>query len=410
MLKRVFLSVPATLDIRDLIHLNLINHLLKSDLGLKKWSLCVASSCWYQTALCCGFHYLSEFTSEEGKGLLAKGHRFSFYCQRNKSGWPQKRPKVTVTQPIHRGAVRDHTWDLIAIVLRSCDRSWQACSNIVRRASCENAFCLKPVPYHKFEVSSLAPEHFSVFFFFSFCRCYVWTFCVLTDTVPVWDGHYLWPCSGYHQWPRKEWRLSLRGGWRVEGQDQKAEEPRCLFSLTFSAAPNRCCFLCLPCLDVSKTDHLSGGGGDARTPRSPLDQATPFDLKYAAPGKTVPSLNCKVPRCIALPLIYHDWTGSRFNPPVLTVYRLQQPCSEGWVRGSVVMLCFFIPEMYYCLSFSFLYAGPLCSKDIGFRGTRRGWCSAQSHEISSEPLVVWFPYFERAPGSLFSVLSDTSIF
>lgn len=167
MLKRVFLSVPATLDIRDLIHLNLINHLLKSDLGLKKWSLCVASSCWYQTALCCGFHYLSEFTSEEGKGLLAKGHRFSFYCQRNKSGWPQKRPKVTTTHPIHRGAVWDHTWDRIAIVLRSCDRSWQACSNNVHRASCENAFCLKPVQYHTFEVSSLAPGHSSLFFLFA---------------------------------------------------------------------------------------------------------------------------------------------------------------------------------------------------------------------------------------------------
>lgn len=33
MLKHVFLSVLAILDIRDLIHLNLINHLLKSDLG-----------------------------------------------------------------------------------------------------------------------------------------------------------------------------------------------------------------------------------------------------------------------------------------------------------------------------------------------------------------------------------------
>lgn len=203
MLKCVFLSVPATLDIRDLIHLNLINHLLKSDLGLKKWSLCVANSCWYQTALCCGFHYLSEFTSEQGKGLLAKGHRFSFYCQRNKSGWPQKRPEVTVTHPIHRGAVWDHTWDLIAIVLRSCDRSWQAGSNIVRRASYENAFCL---------ISQVWSQQFSswtLLGFFSFCRCYVWTFCVLMDIGPVWDGHYLWPCSGYRQWPRKEWRLSL---------------------------------------------------------------------------------------------------------------------------------------------------------------------------------------------------------
>lgn len=32
MLKLIFLSVLAVLDIRDLIHLNLINHLLKSDL------------------------------------------------------------------------------------------------------------------------------------------------------------------------------------------------------------------------------------------------------------------------------------------------------------------------------------------------------------------------------------------
>lgn len=36
MLKHVFLSAPATLNIRDLIHLNLINHLLKSDLGGEK--------------------------------------------------------------------------------------------------------------------------------------------------------------------------------------------------------------------------------------------------------------------------------------------------------------------------------------------------------------------------------------
>lgn len=36
MLKHVFQSVLAILGIRDLIHLNLINHLLKSDLGGKK--------------------------------------------------------------------------------------------------------------------------------------------------------------------------------------------------------------------------------------------------------------------------------------------------------------------------------------------------------------------------------------
>lgn len=36
MLKHVLQSVLAMLGIRDLIHLNLINHLLKSDLGGKK--------------------------------------------------------------------------------------------------------------------------------------------------------------------------------------------------------------------------------------------------------------------------------------------------------------------------------------------------------------------------------------
>lgn len=36
MLKHVFQSVLAMLGIRDLIHLNLINHLLKSDLEGKK--------------------------------------------------------------------------------------------------------------------------------------------------------------------------------------------------------------------------------------------------------------------------------------------------------------------------------------------------------------------------------------
>lgn len=36
MLKHAFLSVLAILGIRDLIHLNLINQLLKSDLGGEK--------------------------------------------------------------------------------------------------------------------------------------------------------------------------------------------------------------------------------------------------------------------------------------------------------------------------------------------------------------------------------------
>ncbi len=36
MLKHALLSVLAILGIRDLIHLNLINHLLKSDLGGEK--------------------------------------------------------------------------------------------------------------------------------------------------------------------------------------------------------------------------------------------------------------------------------------------------------------------------------------------------------------------------------------
>lgn len=56
MLKHVFLSVLAILGTRDLIHLNLINHLLKSDLGGEKHgSLCLASSCLYQTALAVDF-------------------------------------------------------------------------------------------------------------------------------------------------------------------------------------------------------------------------------------------------------------------------------------------------------------------------------------------------------------------
>lgn len=42
MLKYVFLSVLAILGIRDLIHLNLIHHLLKSDLGVGK----VSPLCW----------------------------------------------------------------------------------------------------------------------------------------------------------------------------------------------------------------------------------------------------------------------------------------------------------------------------------------------------------------------------
>lgn len=142
---------------------------------------------------------------------------------------------------------------------------------------------------------------------------------------------------------------------------------------------------------------------------SPLDQATPFDLKYAAPGKTVPSLNCKVPRCIALPLIYHDWTGSRFHPPVLTVYRLQQPCFGG-VGAVFRFYFFFIPEMCYCLSFSLLYAGPLCSKDIGFKGHQE-WLMPYAKPwdhvwATSQHRLV--PMLRETPGV--PILSDTSIF
>lgn len=116
MLKLVFLSFPAVLDIRDLIHLNLINHLLKSDLGggKKIGPLCCQFLLMWDSSLL----WLSLFQGVQvwrGKGLLAKGHLFSFYCQHNKSGWPQKERKKK--NPIwadsdgshpHGGSIRSH--------------------------------------------------------------------------------------------------------------------------------------------------------------------------------------------------------------------------------------------------------------------------------------------------------------
>lgn len=82
------------------------------------------------------------------------------------------------------------------------------------------------------------------------CGCCVWTFWVLTDTGPVWDGHYLWPCSGYCQWPRKEMQnLYAGGGIKSRGTKMsvlinlhggsKSMTKSCFFFFSSSAKPAR---------------------------------------------------------------------------------------------------------------------------------------------------------------------------
>lgn len=88
-----------------------------------------------------------------------------------------------------------------------------------------------------------------------FCGCCVWTFWVLTDTGPVWDGHYLWPCSGYCLWPRKEMK-NLFAGWRIKSRGTKMSV---LINLHGgSKSMTKSCFWAqsLPA-DVSKMEHLS---------------------------------------------------------------------------------------------------------------------------------------------------------
>lgn len=101
---------------------------MKSDLGGKNWSLCLASSCWCQTALCCGFHYFTEFRSKEGKGSSQKGTCSVFtvtvinlddlknYLKYPRDGsWPHGGSTTPHMRPNHQPAL--------------CDRSWQTWFN-----------------------------------------------------------------------------------------------------------------------------------------------------------------------------------------------------------------------------------------------------------------------------------------
>lgn len=71
MLRHVFLSLLVILGHRDLIHLNIINHLLKCDLGGEPSVLPVLADA-RQLPACCGFHYFGEFSTKEGKASLQK--------------------------------------------------------------------------------------------------------------------------------------------------------------------------------------------------------------------------------------------------------------------------------------------------------------------------------------------------
>lgn len=72
MLKLVFLSVLAVLDIRDLIHLNLINHLLKSDLGGGKNWASVLPVLADMRQLCAAAFIISRSSGLKREGALGK--------------------------------------------------------------------------------------------------------------------------------------------------------------------------------------------------------------------------------------------------------------------------------------------------------------------------------------------------
>lgn len=66
-------------------------------------------------------------------------------------------------------------------------------------------------------------------------------------------------------------------------QDQKAEEPRSLFSLTF-ACGSRSMPAVLPALVCAKRIIPAMREEDDRMQKRPLDQVTPFDLKGCGMG------------------------------------------------------------------------------------------------------------------------------
>lgn len=88
------------------------------------------------------------------------------------------------------------------------DRLWQTCfkqcthnnlSTHISNGSLENNCCLN-VFGSVSRVYSRSPWPL-------LCARWVWTLVVLTDTGPAWDGHYLWPRSGYCKWPRNEMKI-----------------------------------------------------------------------------------------------------------------------------------------------------------------------------------------------------------
>lgn len=116
----------------------------------------------------------------------------------------------------HMGAVQHHTWgqkfssrcviapDRLVPTVYSVRIIYAPIYPLGHKKTMFVRVCL--LQYHKFDVSSRAPAP-------ALCGCCVWTFGVLlTDTGPVCHGHYLWPCSGYCQWPRKEMKNLYAGG------------------------------------------------------------------------------------------------------------------------------------------------------------------------------------------------------
>lgn len=161
MLQNVFFSVLAIFGIRNVIHLNLVNHLSNSDLGGEKLEFLGDTRQLFAVRF-----IISVSLGQRRDRLPAKGHLSSFYCHHNKSEWPQKRLCRKVTHWRHRGAVQHHIWVLRRMLVpdRLVPNSVEGENNPfpkpiqrVMRSRCLFKCLLQ---YRRFDVSRRASVHF----------------------------------------------------------------------------------------------------------------------------------------------------------------------------------------------------------------------------------------------------------
>lgn len=171
--------------------------------------VCLFLLMWKKSFFSWRFHYFTELVCKEERGFLQKGTCSLFTVAvinlddlKRETAWSNREDSVP-----HGGSTTPHMKpdpDLFSCVRLLTDLSstgWQAkngvFTNMYKRSE-ENKIC--SVEFTSISQGGCQQGRSCV----PLCGCCVWTFSVLTDTEPVWDGHYLWAGSGCYRWPHKE--------------------------------------------------------------------------------------------------------------------------------------------------------------------------------------------------------------